>query len=161
MSKERRAAAQKTAIAEATPAPGAKAAAAGTAAPTHAASAQEEGLMEVGTLVLVHLVQPKEKYWGLLTVAHPRRPHRPGGIELDLFDDWARQHRPDAEQELGVANMFFPLHRIEKIFEDTRVGSVASYHERFFQMVGRDVREVLHVARRDGIPGPDQLKRRR
>lgn len=101
--------------------------------------------MEIGTLVLVHLVQPKEKYWGLLTWLTPAGL-TVRGIELDLFDDWARQHRPDAEQELGVANIFFPLHRIEKIFEDTRIGSVASYHERFFQMVGRDVREVLQVA---------------
>jgi len=110
--------------------------------------------MEVGTLVLVHLVQPKEKYWGLLTWLTPAGL-TVRGIELDLFDDWARQHRPDAEQELGVVNMFFPLHRIEKIFEDTRVGSVASYHERFFQMVGRDVREVLHVA--PAVASPDRI----
>ena len=29
--------------------------------------------------------------------------------------------------------MFVPLHRIEKVFEDARVGSVASYAERFFE----------------------------
>jgi len=65
------------------------------------------------------------------------------GIEVDLFDDWARQHRTGGEPELGLATLFFPLHRVEKIFEDSRVGSVASYAERFFDMVGRDVRDFL------------------
>ena len=32
---------------------------------------------------------------------------------------------------------------MEKIFEDVRVGSVASYAERFFDIVGSDVRGFL------------------
>ena len=53
------------------------------------------------------------------------------------------EQRPGADPELGVATVFFPLHRVEKIFLDARIGQVGSYEERFFEMVGRNVREVL------------------
>jgi hypothetical protein len=98
--------------------------------------------MDAGTLVLVHLVQPKEKYWGVLLALSPAGMTL-RGLELDSFDDWARQQRPGADAELGVATLFVPLHRIEKLFEDARVGSVASYAERFFDIVGSDVRGFL------------------
>lgn len=98
--------------------------------------------MEPGTLVLVHLVAPKEKYWGAL-----RSLGAAGvtlrGIDVDLFDDWARQHRVSREPELGLVTLFVPMHRVEKIFEDARVGAVGSYSERFYELVGRDVREIL------------------
>jgi hypothetical protein len=101
--------------------------------------------VESGTLVLVHLVSPKEKYWGVLQALEPAGLTM-RGISVELFDDWARQHRTGGDAELGIARMFVPLHRIEKVFEDARVGSVASYAERFFEMVGRDVREVIGEA---------------
>lgn len=98
--------------------------------------------MEAGTIVLVHLHTPKEKYWGVL-----RSLDAAGvtvrGIDVALFDDWARQTRSGTEAELGVVTLFLPLHRVEKIFEDARVGAVASYQERFFEIVGRDVRAYL------------------
>jgi len=105
--------------------------------------------MEAGTLVLLHLVDPKEKYWGLLLSMGPAGVTL-RGIDVGLFDDWARQHRASGEEELGVTTLFVPMHRVEKIFEDARVGSVASYAERFFEIVGRDVREFI---RRDPLPG--------
>ena len=98
--------------------------------------------MESGTLVLVHLVSPKEKYWGVLQRLEPAGLTI-RGIAVELFDDWARQHRTAGDAELGIVRMFVPLHRIEKVFEDARVGSVASYAERFFDLVGRDVREFV------------------
>ena len=111
--------------------------------------------MDSGTLVLVHLVQPKEKYWGVLVSLGPAGVTL-RGIDVDLFDDWARQHRNAGEPELGVATLFVPLHRIEKIFEDSRIGSVASYAERFFEIVGRDVKDVLRPPLAGvGPPGPN------
>jgi len=110
--------------------------------------------MEPGTLVLVHLGAPKEKYWGVLRSLTPAGVTM-RGIDVDLFDDWARQHRNGGEAELGLATLFFPLHRVEKIFEDSRVGTVASYAERFFDMVGRDVHDFVSappVAERPGRP---------
>jgi len=98
--------------------------------------------MDAGTLVLVHLIGPKEKYWGVLLSLGPAGVTL-RGLELDLFDDWARQQRPGAEAELGVSTLFVPLHRVEKLFEDSRVGSVASYAERFYEIVGSDARAFL------------------
>lgn len=101
--------------------------------------------MEAGTLILVHLIAPKEKYWGVLLALGPAGL-TVRGLDVDLFDDWARQSRAETDPELGLATIFFPLHRIEKIFEDARVGSVASYQERFLEIVGRDVRQFLRPA---------------
>lgn len=101
--------------------------------------------MEPGTLVLVHLVAPREKYWGVLLSLGPAGLTL-RGLELDLFEEWARQQRPGADPEVGVATLFVPLHRVEKLFEDARIGSVASYAERFFEIVGRDVKDVLRPA---------------
>ena len=98
--------------------------------------------MDQGTLVLAHLVQPKEKYWGVL-ISLGAAGVTLRAIDVDLFDDWARQHKSGGEPELGVTTLFVPLHRIEKIFEDARIGSVASYAERFLEIVGRDVKDVL------------------
>ena len=100
--------------------------------------------MDAGSLVLVHLHSPKEKYWGVLKALSPAGVTL-RGLDVALFDDWARQYRAGVEAELGVATLFFPLHRVEKMFEDARVGSVSAYHERFFEMVGRDVRDVLRL----------------
>lgn len=98
--------------------------------------------MESGTLIVVHLVHPKEKYWGLL-----RSLNSAGvtlrGIDVELFDDWARQMRNCAEADLGLATLFVPLHRVEKIFEDERIGSVWSYQERFHEIVGHNVRDFV------------------
>lgn len=107
--------------------------------------------MEPGTLVLVHLHSPKEKYWGVLGGLSPAGVTL-RGIDVALFDDWARQYVSGGEPELGVATLFFPLHRVEKMFEDARVGTVAAYHERFLERVGRDVRDVLRLeqSRPDG-----------
>ncbi len=100
--------------------------------------------MDAGSLVLVHLHSPKEKYWGVLKALSPAGVTL-RGLDVALFDDWARQYRAGVEAELGVATLFFPLHRVEKMFEDARVGTVAAYHERFYEMVGRDVRDVLRL----------------
>lgn len=98
--------------------------------------------MDPGTIVLVHLISPKEKYWGVLRQLGPAGITL-RGIDVELFDDWARQARGKGEPELGLVTLFFPLHRVEKMFEDARVGAVASYQERFLGMVGRDVRSFL------------------
>ena len=118
--------------------------------------------MEAGTLVLVHLVTPKEKYWGLLEALSPagltlrawgrgdrprgRRPLHDADVVHGTNYVVPPSGLPSADAELRVTTLFVPLHRVEKIFEDTRVGSVASYAERFFAIVGRDVRDVLRPA---------------
>ncbi|MCG3193379.1 MAG: hypothetical protein DIJKHBIC_02629 [Thermoanaerobaculia bacterium] len=98
--------------------------------------------MNNGTFVVVHLVNPKEKYWGILRVLGAAGLTI-RGIDVDLFDEWARQVRNLPEAELGLATLFVPMHRVEKVFEDARIGAVGSYQERFFDLVGRTVRDFI------------------
>jgi hypothetical protein len=110
--------------------------------------------LEPGILVLVHLVEPKEKYWGALRSLGPAGLTL-RGIEVDLFDDWARQQRAGGEPELGLVTLFVPMHRVEKVFEDARVGAVGSYADRFYELVGREVKEFLDPA---PVPLSDRLQ---
>jgi hypothetical protein len=107
--------------------------------------------MNSGTFVVVHLVTPKEKYWGVLR-AIGAAGITIRGIDVDLFDEWARQVRNTQEPELGLATLFVPLHRVEKIFEDGRIGAVGSYQERFFELVGRGVRDYMGDDRGSASP---------
>ncbi len=98
--------------------------------------------MQSGVFIVAHFIGPKEKYWGRLISLGPAGITL-RGIDVDLFDDWARQMRNPQDAELGLATLFVPIHRVEKIFEDSRIGTVASYQERFFQIAGQKVLEFL------------------
>ena len=57
--------------------------------------------MEPGTFVLVHLHSPKEKYWGVLrTLSAAGVTVR--GIDVAVFDDWARQYASGSEDRKSV-----------------------------------------------------------
>jgi hypothetical protein len=101
-----------------------------------------EGLPR-NSLVIINLVNPKEKFWGILTslseVGITLR-----GINLDSFEDWARQVlRDHDEQTLDLVTMFVPLFRIERIFLDEPVGAVKSYSQYFKEIVGVTAEEFL------------------
>ena len=95
-----------------------------------------------GAVVIVHLANPTEKFWGVLERLEPVGvTYR--GLSLDVFEDWmieiARRELPT----LGLATMFVPLFRVERIFLDEQVGEVESYRQRFERRTGRSVAEVL------------------
>ncbi len=86
-------------------------------------------------LVIVNLVNPKEKFWGVL------RSLSPAGltlraINLDLFEDWMRQIVHGEEMTIDLVTMFFPLFRLERLFLDESIGSIKSYSEYFSEVVG-------------------------
>jgi hypothetical protein len=99
-------------------------------------------MIRAGALVIVHLSNPTEKYWGLLqdlgvagvTVR---------GISLASFDDWMRQATRPGDQSLGLSTMFVPLFRVERVFLDEPVGEVESYRQRFERRVGAPVERYL------------------
>jgi hypothetical protein len=86
-------------------------------------------------LVILNLVNPKEKFWGVLlglsAVGVTLR-----GISLDTFNDWVIQVARKEELTLDLATMFVPLFRVERLFLDESVGSVKSYSEYFEETVG-------------------------
>jgi hypothetical protein len=98
-----------------------------------------------GSIVVVHLTNPTEKFWGVLqelamTGVYLR------GISLSSFDDWMAEAVRGRDQTLGLCAMFVPLFRVERVFLDEPVGEVESYQQRFSRRVGMPVESYLRLA---------------
>jgi hypothetical protein len=105
--------------------------------------------MSPGTFVLVQLMNPREKFWGILkerdvTGVTVR------GLTLESFEGWVHDisHREPAS--VFPETVFFPLQRVERIFVDESHGDLLSFAERFLRLVGEDARYHL-------TPVPDTL----
>src|SRR4051812_27613847 len=72
---------------------------------------------EPSSLVIVNLVTPKEKFFGVLKALSPAGV-TVRAINLDAFDDWVRQIAREDEPNLDLVTMFVPLFRVERIFLD-------------------------------------------
>jgi hypothetical protein len=97
-------------------------------------------------LVIVNLVQPKEKFFGVLRALSAAGVTM-RAVNLDSFDDWVRQIARGDDPEIEMVTMFVPLFRVERIFLDEGAGSVMSFGQRFEDVVGRSVTDYL------GLPG--------
>lgn len=93
-------------------------------------------------IVILNLVNPKEKFWGMLLSLSPVGVTL-RGINIESFDDWVRQLSREEEQNLDLVSMFVPLFRIERIFLDEAVGTVPSYSDYFQQVVGMPPADFL------------------
>lgn len=99
-------------------------------------------MIRPGSLVIVHLINPTEKFWGILQeLAIAGVMLR--GINVSSFDDWMAQASRQGDQTLGLSTMFVPLFRVERIFLDEAVGEVESYRQRFLRRVGVSVERYL------------------
>jgi len=99
-------------------------------------------MMSPDSIVIAHLVNPTEKFWGvLLNLDQSGIVLR--GINVSSFDDWMFQVRRQEAHSLGLSTMFVPLFRIERIFLDEQIGEVESYRQRFEQQVGVAVETCL------------------
>jgi hypothetical protein len=97
--------------------------------------------IEPGAIVIVHVINPTEKFFGVLQdLAVAGVTFR--GISLSSFDDWMAQ-AVAREQTLGLSTVFVPLFRVERIFLDEAVGEVESYRQRFLKRVGIPVERYL------------------
>ena len=105
--------------------------------------------MKVGEFVLVHLVNPKEKFWGILK-------DRDGsgitvrGLSLEGFEGWLHEIARRETVTVLPSTVFFPLHRVERIFMDETAGDFVSFADRFKRTVGEDARYYL-------TPMPEEL----
>lgn len=105
--------------------------------------------MKIGEFVLVQLVNPKEKFWGILkdrdvsgiTVR---------GLSIEGFDDWLREIARREAVTVLPSTVFYPLHRVERVFLDETAGDFVSLADRFKRTVGEDARYYL-------TPVPDPL----
>jgi hypothetical protein len=98
--------------------------------------------VKIGELVLVHLVAPREKFWGIL-YEKAASGVTVRGLGLDAFESWMREIARGAPSSSFPATVFFPLHRVERIFADETSGEIESYGERFLSVVGGDARDYL------------------
>ena len=96
------------------------------------------------SLVIVNLINPKEKFFGVLTSLSSAGVTM-RAINLDSFEDWIRQIAKDEEPNIDVLMMFFPLFRVERIFLDEPSGAIKSYSQRFEEVVGSSIRQYLGV----------------
>lgn len=97
---------------------------------------------EPQSLVIINLVNPKEKFFGVLA-ALSAAGVTIRGINLDSFDDWIHQIARDDEANLDLITMFVPLFRVERIFLDEPSGAIKSYGQRFEDSVGKTLHEYL------------------
>ena len=98
--------------------------------------------MDAHSIVVVSLHSPKEKVWGeLLAINQAGITVR--GIDLNSFDHFVRQiNGPDGEP-VGLATIFFPMNRVERISLDEPSGAIPSMGELFTRKVGRSLAEYL------------------
>ena len=106
--------------------------------------------MNSGALVILHLAQPSEKFWGVLERLGPEGV-TVRGVSLNSFDDWMRGvARRDIA--IGLSTMFVPLARVQRIFLDEQVGEVESYSQRFQRAVGVSVEQYLGIVPQEPDP---------
>jgi hypothetical protein len=99
-------------------------------------------MIRPGAIVIVHLINPTEKFWGVLQSLEVTGVAL-RGISVESFDDWMAQASRGMDQTLGLSTMFVPLFRVERIFLDEAVGEVESYGQRFARRVGQRVERYL------------------
>lgn len=97
---------------------------------------------EPDSLVIVNLVNPKEKFFGVLRALSAAGVTM-RAVNLDSFEDWVHQIARGEESEIEMITMFAPLFRVERIFLDEPAGTIQSYAQRFEQVVGRTVQDYL------------------
>jgi hypothetical protein len=102
-----------------------------------------------GAPVILYLQAPKEKVWGILVSLTPAGVVV-RGLDLVVFDEWMRQEARGEEVGLGLATIFYPMGRLERMERDESLGPIASYAERFYRAVGRTVHEAAGVQGDDG-----------
>jgi len=110
-------------------------------------------MFPTGSIIICHLVNPTEKFWGVLenldTSGMIMR-----GISVESFDHWMMEVSRGERPTLGLATMFVPLFRVERVFLDEQVGEVESYRQRFADRVGTSVEAYLALdqAEREELP---------
>ena len=93
-----------------------------------------------GSMVVVTLGNPRDKFWGMI-LALAAEGLSTSGIELASFEDFVVMVK-DGEP-FSPAVVFFPMHRIERIELDLPDGSLPSLSQRFSAKTGLDPAAVL------------------
>lgn len=98
--------------------------------------------MRIPSIVLITLANPREKHWGQLLALNPGGVTL-RGVELNSFDDFIAQILEYRQGKLPFPTSFFPMHRVERISLDERIGEIAALSERFRARVGATIERYL------------------
>ena len=96
-----------------------------------------------GSMVVVTLGNPRDKFWGVILALAPEGLSM-SGIELASFEDLVVMVK-DGES-FSPTVVFFPMHRIERIELDLPDGSLPSLSQRFSAKTGFDPATLLGSA---------------
>ncbi len=94
------------------------------------------------SLIIANLVNPKEKFFGIL-LALSSAGVTLRGVNLDSYEDWIHQIARNEDLDLDLITMFVPLFRVERIFLDEPSGAIKSYSQRFQEVTGVPIRTFL------------------
>jgi hypothetical protein len=100
--------------------------------------------MDINSIVIVSLAAPKEKIWGQMLELDAKGV-TVRGIDLNSFDDFVRQIVSREESTVGMSQVFYPMHRVERVAIDEPCGSIPSLSERFRSLVGLTIEEYLGI----------------
>jgi len=104
-----------------------------------------------GTMVVVTLANPREKFWGaILALSTEGLSLR--GIELASFEDLVALIKEGEPFSLGV--VFFPMHRVERMELDLADGRIPSLSQRFTAKTGLNPVTMLTPAEAGGAQEP-------
>jgi len=101
-------------------------------------------LLESNPIIVVSLMNPKEKVWGQMLSLNPAGI-TVRGVGLPSFDDFLRQVRAKEETTVGLSTTFYPMHRIERVVLDEPSGAIQSLADRFRETVGASFHEYLGI----------------
>jgi hypothetical protein len=101
---------------------------------------EEQGSFGAGTIVLVTLNNPREKFWGAIVELAPAGLTI-RGLDLDCFEDSASQVQ--SGETIGPGLVFFPMQRVERIELDTSAPGIPSLAQRFATKTGVDPEQFL------------------
>jgi hypothetical protein len=100
--------------------------------------------MELQTIVVLTLHDPKEKVWGeLLSLTPAGITIR--GADVNSFDEVMRQIAAGEATSGAMSTVFYPMHRVERMSLDETVGEIPSLAERFERKLGLSVLQFLNA----------------
>ena len=103
------------------------------------------------TLAVVSLTNPREKFWGAIRGLSPAGVHL-RGIDLSFFDDFIALLRAGAAAT--PSEVFFPMHRVERIEADQRNTDIPSLSERFVVATGQSARTLFAAGQLRSVRHP-------
>ena len=108
-----------------------------------------------GTMVIVTLGNPREKFWGPI-LALSAEGLSLCGAELTSFDNLVSLIKEG--EPFSPSVVFFPMHRLERIDLDLPDGSIPSLSQRFASRTGLDAATAL--LRHSSPPAPAAEERK-